>query len=95
MILFNAMRHGVRPRVETQLTIRGWLLYWDTLEPIKTMDTDFKTVIFSLSQHPGYHPFLTNEMSKMNKRRQEKLRRADLGARSGMAQVPIQYETDP
>lgn len=57
-------------------------------------DMDAKNVTFSLCQHHGPHPVVTDEISEMNKSRREKMRRADIGARSGMAQVPIEFETD-
>ena len=82
----HAMLHSVWPDVELQLMLRGWVLCRSSLEPIRSGKfTRGNCLICSR--------VLTIQIPARNRRRQEKLQKAKVGDRSGMAQVPIEFET--
>ena len=55
---------------------------------------DYKIASNYLRRCRGSIPMAMEEISVMKEGRQEDLRRAEIGARPGMAQVPIEFETD-
>lgn len=85
-ICLRAERHGVSPDVETDLTVRGWVLCRSLGESIS-----FGTVIRGHCLKCS--DLLSTEIPERNQNRQEELRGAAIGARPGMAQVPIEFET--
>lgn len=85
-LFVRAMCHGVRPDVEFLLTLRGWVLCRSSVESIRFGHlTRGRCLTCS--------DFVATEIPLRNQRRQTKLQGAAIGARPGMAQVPVESET--
>lgn len=85
--LLRAMWHGVSFHEEMLLMQRGWVLCRSVEEPPLPLGKLVRGHCLQCSD------ILKKLIPERNQKRQEELRGATVGARPGMAQVPIEFET--